>query len=137
MTVQVRQIRRNRGDRTHSSSHDRPTGRTQDRVAESQTRRPSSSGREMVNVAGRLASRLRYMHPAQAAVTRPSRASSARGLPLISENTVLTASAASITAPVTSTRRRVTTPAITLMAGKTPPAARASHTLPPVARMPE
>jgi len=77
------------------------------------------------------------MHPAQAAVTRPSRASSARGLPLISENTVLTASAASITAPVTSTRRRVTTPAITLMAGKTPPAARASHTLPPVARMPE
>jgi len=56
MTVQVRQIRRNRGDLTHRSSHDRPAGRTQDRVAESQTRRPSSSGREMVNVAGRLES---------------------------------------------------------------------------------
>ena len=35
MTVQVRQIRRNRGTRSHSSSHDRPAGRTQDRVAES------------------------------------------------------------------------------------------------------
>ena len=35
MTVQARQIRRNRGDLFHSSSHDRPAGRTQDRVAES------------------------------------------------------------------------------------------------------
>ena len=76
------------------------------------------------------------MYPAQAAVTRPSRASSARGLPLISENAVLTASAASITAPVASIRRRVTRPATALTAGRTPPAARASHTLPPAARTP-
>ena len=35
MTVQVRQFRRNRGERSHSSSHDRLAGRTQDLVAES------------------------------------------------------------------------------------------------------
>ena len=61
MTVLVRQIRRNRGTRSQSSSQDRLTGRIQLRVVGSRRRRPSSSGRDKVKVAGRLASRLRYM----------------------------------------------------------------------------
>ena len=61
MTVATRQIRRNRGTRSQSSSHDTSAGRTQRRVAGSKTRRPSSNGRETTKVAGRAASRLTYM----------------------------------------------------------------------------
>ena len=61
MTVQVRQICRNRGTRSQSSSQDWLTGRAQRRAAGSKTRRPSRSGRDTVKVAGRRASRLRYM----------------------------------------------------------------------------
>jgi hypothetical protein len=76
------------------------------------------------------------MYPAQPAVTRPSRASSARGLPVMSENAALAARAASITTPVMSMRLRARSPVSVLTAGATPPATRASHTLPPAARMP-
>ena len=76
------------------------------------------------------------MYPAQPAVTRPSRARSARGLPVMSENAALTARATSITVPVMSMRFRTRTLASVLTAGTTPPATRASHTLPPAARMP-
>ena len=63
MTVQVRQIWRNRGTRAQSPSQSCASlaGRIQARTVGSRRRRPSSSGRDTVKVAGRLASRLRYM----------------------------------------------------------------------------
>ena len=41
-----------------------------------------------------------------------------------------------MTRPIASTRLRVRIPVTALTAGATPPTSRASHTLPPAARMP-
>src|SRR5664280_3348511 len=71
ITVVTVHMRRKRGDRCHSWSHDSPLGGAHLRCRKLKTLRPSSNGRENRNVSGRVPRRLMKNHPPHAAVSTP------------------------------------------------------------------